>query len=265
MTTFREQLFAGKVAVVTGGGSGINQVIAERLASQGARVVVIGRTQSKLDATVQRIVACGGQAAGYSADVRDYDALASIMTTVRDQFGPIDILVCGAAGNFPAPAAEMSANAFKSVVDIDLLGTFNTCRAAHEYLAMPGASVIMISAPQALQPLPFQSHVSAAKAGVDMLMRTLAVEWGAAGIRVNAVSPGAVAETEGMDRLAPAGPMRDALAKRLPLGRLGRKSDIADVVTFLCSDAASYVTGSVLVCDGGLLVSGAMYGLVRVG
>lgn len=263
MTTFREQLFTGKVAVVTGGGSGINQVIAEQLAAQGARVVVIGRTQSKLDTVAHGIVARGGEAAGYSADVRDSNALVTVMTTVRERFGRIDMLVCGAAGNFPAPASKMSANAFKSVVDIDLLGTFNTCRAAYDHLTIPGASIVMISAPQAFQALPLQSHVSAAKAGVDMLMRSLAVEWGGAGIRVNAVSPGAVAETEGMDRLAPAGPMRDALAKRLPLGRLGTKSDIADIVTFLCSDAASYVTGSVLVCDGGLLASGAMYGLAR--
>jgi len=263
MTTFREQLFQRKVAVVTGGGSGINQVIAEQLAAQGARVVLVGRTQSKLDAVAAGIVQCGGEAVGMSADVREYDALARIMASTRERLGPIDILVCGAAGNFPAPAASMSANAFKSVIDIDLLGTFNTCRAAYDHLTKPGASVINISAPQAFQPLPLQSHVNAAKAGVDMITRTLAVEWGPLGVRVNSVSPGAVADTEGMDRLAPPGPSRDALTKRVPLGRLGAKRDIADMVVFLCSDAAAYVTGTVLVCDGGLTVSGAMYGLVR--
>ncbi len=264
MTTFQENLFTGKVALVTGGGSGINQRIAERLAKQGASVALVGRTQSKLDAVALGITQNGGKAAGYSADVREYDALASIMNRVHEDYGTIDILVCGAAGNFPAPAAKMSANAFKSVVDIDLLGTFNTSRAAYDHLTKPGASIINISAPQSFQPMPFQSHVCAAKAGVDMITRTLAVEWGRDGVRVNSVVPGAVMETEGMDRLAPAGPIRDGLSRQIPLGRLSTKDDIADMVTFLCSNAAQYVTGSVMLCDGGLSVAGVMYGLAAI-
>ena len=184
------------------------------------------------------------------------DALASAIHSACDHFGSIDILVCGAAGNFPAPAAKMSANAFKSVVDIDLLGTFNSCRAVYEYLTKPGACIINISAPQAFQPMALQSHVCAAKAGVDMITRTLAIEWASAGIRVNSIVPGSVAETEGMDRLAPAGPIRDALVKHLPLGRLATKDDIANMAIFLCSDAASYVTGAIMVCDGGMSTAG---------
>jgi NAD(P)-dependent dehydrogenase (short-subunit alcohol dehydrogenase family) len=263
--TFRANLFLGKVALVTGGGSGINQRIAEQLAEYGASVVVVGRTQSKLDAVAAGIIDRGGRAAGYSADVRDYDALARVMGSVHETYGSIDILVCGAAGNFPAPVASMSANAFKSVVDIDLLGTFNTCRTAFEHLTKPGAAVVNISAPQAFQALPFQAHVNAAKAGVNMLTQTLAVEWGPLGIRVNAVVPGAVDNTEGMERLAPVGPIREALTKHLPLGRLATKDDIADFVTFLCSDAARYVTGGIMTCDGGLAVSGALYGLLHAG
>lgn len=255
-TTFRDGLFAGRTALVTGGGSGINQRIAERLAAQGARVALVGRTQSKLDAVADGIRAAGGEAAGFAADVRDYDALSSAIASAADRFGAIGILVCGAAGNFPAPAAAMSANAFKSVVDIDLLGTFNTCRAAYDLLERPGASIVTISAPQAVQAMALQSHVCAAKAGVDLLTRTLAIEWGPAGVRVNAVVPGAVAETEGMDRLAPAGPMREALERDLPLGRLASKDDIADLVTFLCSDAARYVTGAIVPCDGGMTAAG---------
>ncbi|HXC24453.1 MAG TPA: SDR family oxidoreductase [Gemmatimonadaceae bacterium] len=256
MLTFRDHLFQDKVALVTGGGSGINQRIAERLAEQGATIALVGRTQTKLDNVATRITDRGGSAQGFAADVRDYDALASAIGAAHDQFGSIDILVCGAAGNFPAPAAKMSANAFKSVVDIDLLGTFNSCRAAYEHLTKPGASIINISAPQAFQPMAFQSHVCAAKAGVDMITRTLAIEWAQAGIRVNSIVPGSVADTEGMDRLAPAGPIRDALVKHLPLGRLATKDDIANMVIFLCSPAASYVTGAILVCDGGMSTAG---------
>lgn len=261
--TFRDGLFAGRTALVTGGGSGINQRIAERLAEQGARVALVGRTQSKLDAVASGIASRGGESAGFAADVRDYDALASAIGSAVERFGKIGIVVCGAAGNFPAPAAVMSANAFRSVVDIDLLGTFNTCRAALEHLERPGASIVTISAPQAVQAMALQAHVCAAKAGVDMLTRTLAIEWGALGIRVNAVVPGAVADTEGMDRLAPAGPVRDALERELPLGRLATKDDIADTVIFLCSDAARYITAAVVECDGGMTAAGVTIRMPR--
>lgn len=261
--TFRDGLFAGRTALVTGGGSGINQRIAERLAEQGARVALVGRTQSKLDAVASGITSRGGESAGFAADVRDYDALASAIGSAAERFGKIGIVVCGAAGNFPAPAAVMSANAFKSVVDIDLLGSFNTCRAALEHLERPGASIVTISAPQAVQAMALQAHVCAAKAGVDMLTRTLAIEWGALGIRVNAVVPGAVADTEGMDRLAPAGPVRDALERELPLGRLATKDDVADTVIFLCSDAARYITAAVVACDGGMTAAGVTIRMPR--
>ena len=252
MTTFVARMLEGRTAIVTGGGSGINQRIAERLAEQGAKVALVGRTQDKLDAVAGGIIAAGGQAAGFAADVRDYDALARAVTSTHEKFGAIGIVVCGAAGNFPAFANTMSANAFKSVVDIDLLGTFNTCRAAFEHLELPGASIVNISAPQAVQAMMMQAHVCAAKAGVDMLTRSLALEWGPFGVRVNAVIPGAVADTEGMDRLAPPGPVRDAIAKQLPLQRIATKDDIADTVLFLCSDAAKYITGAIIPCDGGM-------------
>ena len=252
MSTFMPRIMEGRVALVTGGGSGINQRIAERLAEQGASVALVGRTQSKLDAVAEGIEAAGGKAAGFAADVRDYDALSRAVVGARERFGALGIVICGAAGNFPALAKSMSANAFKSVIDIDLLGTFNTCRAAFEHLALPGASIVTISAPQAVQAMVMQSHVCAAKAGVDMLTRTLALEWGPLGVRVNGVIPGAVADTEGMDRLAPPGPIREALARQLPLRRVATKDDIADMVIFLCSDAGKYVTGAIIPCDGGM-------------
>jgi len=250
-SAFRERLLQDKTALVTGGGSGINLRIAERFAEHGAKVALIGRTQEKLDAAARGIVDHGGEATGFAADVRNYDALATAIGSARERVGKLDIVVCGAAGNFPVPALGMSANGFKSVVDIDLLGTFNTCRAAYEHLARPGASIVNISAVQAFVPMPMQAHVCAAKAGVDMLTRTLALEWGSDGVRVNSIAPGAVDDTEGMRRLAPTEQVRAAITGKIPLRRFGTKDEIADLALFLCSDAAGFITGAVMVCDGG--------------
>src|SRR5438105_1989422 len=173
MSIFRENLLKGRVAFVTGGGSGIGRRMAERFAQHGAQVVLAGRKQEKLDDAVAAIRAAGGSAEGAPLDVRDYGAVAEALRKTREQFGEIDILLCAAAGNFPAPVTGMSANGFKAIIDIDLLGTFNTCRAAHEFLRKPGASVISISASHAIAPIAGQSHVCAAKAGIELFMKTL--------------------------------------------------------------------------------------------
>ena len=253
---FGSKLLAGKNAVVTGGGSGINLAIARRFAEHGARVALIGRTREKLDAAAAEIANAGGTASGHPADVRDYDALAAAIKSAQELHGDIDIVVCGAAGNFPAPALGMSANGFKAVIDIDLLGTFNTCRAVFEHLKRPGASIINISATQAFTPIPMQSHVCAAKAGVDMLTRCLAIEWGPEGVRVNSIAPGAVDDTEGMRRLAPTPEIRKQLTRSIPLQRFATKDEIADLALFLSSDGASFITGAVVVCDGGQSLAG---------
>jgi NAD(P)-dependent dehydrogenase (short-subunit alcohol dehydrogenase family) len=254
---FRDGILEGKVAFVTGGGSGINFGIAERFARAGAKVALLGRSLEKLEGAVRSLESFGAVALAVPADVRDYGAVSTALRAAHDRLGEIDLLVCGAAGNFPAPALGMSANGFKSVVDIDLLGTFNTCRAAYEFLKKPGASVINISAPQAFLPTAFQAHVCAAKAGVDMITRVLAIEWGGAGVRVNSIAPGPIEDTEGMKRLTPDGSAKDRLSKKLPLQRFGEKSEIADLALFLSTDAARYITGAVIPCDGGQSLVGS--------
>jgi NAD(P)-dependent dehydrogenase (short-subunit alcohol dehydrogenase family) len=185
--------------------------------------------------------------------VRDCAAIQAAVQKTREHFGEIDLVLCAAAGNFPAPAAQMSPNGFKSVVDIDLLGTFNTCRAAYEHMRKPGASVLNISASHAFQPIAYQSHVCAAKAGVDLLTGCLAIEWGPAGVRANCITPGPTDDTEGMRRLAPTEAARDRVIQAIPLRRYGTKDELADLALFLASDLASWVAGQVIAVDGGLL------------
>lgn len=252
---FRESLLRGKTAFITGGGSGINLRIAERFAEHGANLALFGRTQEKLDRAVAAIGS--DRAIGIAGDVRDYAAVESSLRQTHEKFGDIDILLCGAAGNFPAPAIGMSANGFKAVIDIDLLGTFNTCRAAHAFLRKPGAHVLCISATHAFTPIPNQSHVCAAKAGIDILAKTLAIEWSGDGIRVNVISPGPIDDTEGMRRLAPTAEVRERAMRAVPLHRFGSKDEIADLALFLSTDAAAYITGAVCVCDGGQSLLGS--------
>jgi NAD(P)-dependent dehydrogenase (short-subunit alcohol dehydrogenase family) len=248
---FRDSLLKDKVAFITGGSSGIGLRMAERFAEHGAKVVLAGRNSEKLDAAAAAIHSAGGAAETAPLDVRDYQAVEGALGRVHARFGEIDILLCAAAGNFPAPVTGMSANGFKAVVDIDLNGTFNTCRAGFEFLRKPGASILAISASHATTPIAAQAHVCAAKAGVELLIKTLAIEWGPLGIRANCITPGATADTEGMRRLAPTEEARRRVEQSVPLRRYGTKDELADLALFLCSDAASFITGAVYLCDGG--------------
>ncbi|WP_137974989.1 SDR family oxidoreductase [Pseudomonas sp. F(2018)] len=248
---FGSEVLQGQHAFLTGAGSGINLSIAKLFASQGASVSIVGRNLDKAQAAAADINAAGGRAAGFSADVRDIQALTQAMVEACQRFGPINICVAGAAGNFVAKANKLSANGFRTVVDIDLMGTFNTFRTAYDFLRRP-ASLLAISAVQSSLPMFGQAHVCAAKAGVEMLVRSLSVEWAAEGIRCNAIAPGPVDQTEGMSRLAPEGEQSWAqLLQGIPSGRAGRREEIANLALFLASGAASYINGTVVVIDGG--------------
>jgi NAD(P)-dependent dehydrogenase (short-subunit alcohol dehydrogenase family) len=247
----RSDFLAGKVAFVAGASSGINLEIARQFAAHGAKVAILSRSPDKIEAAAKRLRAEGHEILALPGDVRDYARLEAAYAETVAAYGKIDIVLSGAAGNFLAPALGMSANAFKTVIDIDLLGTFNVFRASFEHLNKPGASLITITAGQAVKPMMFQIHACAAKAGVNMVTKCLALEWGPAGVRVNAISPGPIADTEGMARLAPNDQAEAAIKGRIALRDYGTKREIADMALYLASDNARYITGSIFNVDGG--------------
>src|SRR5579875_832566 len=243
--------FTGKSVFVAGGSSGINLGIAAAFAARRARLAIASRSPERVERACTELARHGGKVLGRSADVRDFAAIAAALAAAHEAFGPIDVLVSGAAGNFPAPALGMSANAFKTVVDIDLLGTFNVLRAGYQYLARPGASVINISAPQSYNPMPLQVHACAAKAGLDQVMRVLAMEWGPDGVRVNSIAPGPIAGTVGFERLSGSPEVRQKMEARIPLQRVGTLEDCANLALFLASPLSSWITGALIPVDGG--------------
>lgn len=247
---FVEGILKNHVAFVTGGGTGITGGIARALAEAGASVALVSRKLEHLEPAAEAINNNGGKAIAVAADVRKPEEVEKAIAATVEQFGLIDIVVNGAAGNFLCTAEELSPNGFGTVVDIDLKGTFNVCRAALAQLKQHRGQILNISATLHYIGTPMQLHVSAAKAGVDALTRNLAVEWGRHGIRVNAIAPGPIEDTEGMQRLVPE-PVKDRLRKIVPLGRFGKIADIEKAAVFLCSDAASFINGAVLVVDGG--------------
>lgn len=257
------QPLAGKVAFVAGASGGINLGVALGFAEAGARVALLSRSAERIEAAAEQLRAAGHEAMGHAADVRDFAGIADAMDKTAAQWGPLDIVLSGAAGNFVAAAGDLSANGFKTVVDIDLLGTFNVFRASYPHLRRPGAALIAITAGQAVTPMPNQIHACAAKAGVNMVTKCLALEWGAEGIRVNAIAPGPIAETEGMRRLTPDAEAEAAYKATIPLGSYGEKRDIANLAVFLSSEAARYISGAIIDCDGGsgLTASAAAFGL----
>ena len=253
---FADDLLGGRVALVTGGGTGICRGIALALASAGCGVAILSRKAEHVDPTGADIARTGARSLALAADVRDPAAVDAAVSRAVDALGRLDILVNGAAGNFVCLAEHLSPNGFGTVVDIDLKGTFNVSRAAFTHLKAQGGVILNISATLQLLGTVGQAHASAAKAGVDALTRTLAVEWGPSNIRVNGLAPGPVDGTEGVRRLTtPAS--RQLMLEHSPLGRLTTIDEVAAAALFLCSDAASAITGVTLVIDGGLWLRSA--------
>jgi len=251
-SVFRNDILEGKVAFVTGGGSGICMGITRALMEHGAHAAIVGRKVDRLSAAAKELESSTGRACvAVPCDVRDGAAVEAALRATLDRFGRIDIVVNGAAGNFLAPASQLSYNGFRTVLDIDAMGTFNVSRASFDaYLRDHGGVILNISATLHYGATPLQIHASAAKAAVDSMTRTLAVEWASMGIRVNGIAPGPIDETEGMSRLAP-GDMKQRMIDSIPIKRFGRIDEIASLAVFLCSDAASLIHGTTIVADGG--------------
>lgn len=256
---FADDVLEGKVACVTGGGTGITGGVARAFAEHGAKLAIVSRKEENLQAMKRSIEEKGGECFAIAADVRDYAAVENAIAETVSRYGQIDIVVNGAAGNFLCAADQLSANGFGTVVDIDTKGTFNVCRAAFEELKRSKGQILNISATLHYLATPMQIHVSAAKAGVDAITRNLSVEWGRHGIRVNGIAPGPIEDTEGMRRLLPDA-IKEKITKKIPVGRFGRIRDIENAALFLTSEAASYVNGVTLVVDGGQWLLGTSLG-----
>jgi len=248
---FKPDIFKGKVLFCTGGGSGICRGMTEAVMRHGADAVIVGRKLDRLTQAAKELSQATGQTCiPAQADVREPQALKEAVRKTVEKFGRIDFVICGAAGNFLAPISKLSENAFKTVVSIDTLGTFNTVKATLPHVRASKGSYLHVSTTFHYQGIPYQVHVSAAKAGVDALSNVLAVEEGPHGVRSNVISPGPIAGTEGMDRLSA---VNSSGMRKIPGGRIGDVKDIGNSTIFLFSDAALYVTGQILVVDGGAM------------
>jgi peroxisomal 2,4-dienoyl-CoA reductase len=257
MSVFRDNLYSGKVALITGGATGIGRGIALALAHHGADIAIASRKKENLEAAASEIArSTGRRCLAIVADVRQAEAVGAAVNRIVAELGSLDLLVNNAAGNFFCPSEKLSPNGFGSVIDIDAKGTWNVSRAAYDaWLKEHGGQILNISATLHHGGTPGQAHVAAAKAAVDALTRTLAVEWGPERIRVNAIAPGPIGDTEGVRRLLP-GEAAEKLRAVIPTRRLGSIDDIANLALFVMSDAGANLNGATLVCDGGLSLAG---------
>ncbi|KIK94120.1 hypothetical protein PAXRUDRAFT_828296 [Paxillus rubicundulus Ve08.2h10] len=246
---FRPDIFKGRVLFCTGGGSGICKAMTEGIMRHGASAAIVGRKLDRLTESAKELSQATGQICiPAQADVRQPHQLKEAVAKTIEKFGQIDFVICGAAGNFLAPIDGMSENAFKTVMEIDTMGTFNTIKATLPHLRASRGAYIHVSTTLHYKATPYQVHVSAAKAGIDALSAVLAVEEGPRGVRSNVVAPGPIGNTEGMSRLSN---QAGRTVNSFPLGRIGHLQDVANAAVFLFSDAASYISGQVLPVDGG--------------
>ncbi|WP_406142244.1 SDR family oxidoreductase [Streptomyces sp. NBC_01089] len=252
---------AGRVAVVTGGGSGIGRAIALRYAAAGGTVAVLGRRPDALAETARLAGEYGGTVETASVDVRDADALTAAIDAVAARHGRLDALVNNAAGNFVVPAEDLSPNGWRAVVDIVLNGTFFATRAAAQHMLGAGdGAIVNVIASYAWHGHPGTVHSAAAKGGVLAMTRTLAAEWGARGVRVNCIAPGPT-ETEGAGAaLWPTPEARARVLDSVPAGRLTTPDEVAEAALFLLEERSRYITGTTMVIDGGQWLGRQVYG-----
>ncbi|PKU59714.1 peroxisomal 2,4-dienoyl-CoA reductase-like [Dendrobium catenatum] len=262
-SVFRADVLKGKTALITGGGSGICFEISTQFGKHGAAIAIMGRRRHVLDAAVGTLRSQGIRAIGIEGDVRKSEDAARVIESTIRHFGKLDILVNGAAGNFLASPEDLSPKGFKTVLDIDSVGTYTMCHEALKYLKnggpgkgpSTGGVILNISATLHYRATWYQIHVSAAKAAVDSITRSLALEWGSDyDIRVNGIAPGRIDGTPGMQKLRPK-EVTETGQGLMPLDRSGEKWDIAMAALYLASDAGKFVNGTTLIVDGGYWLS----------
>lgn len=245
----REGSLAGRVALVTGGGTGIGRATAERLAALGARVAVTGRRAELLEQTSAAITESGGECLVLPCDVREPEAPQQLVAAVLAAYGSLDVLVNNAGGQFVKPAEEISLNGFRAVTRLNLDAVWELTRVAAVESMLPnryGKVVSVVLSPR--RGIPGMFHSSAARAAVESMTRTLATEWGSRGVRLTCVAPGTI-DTEGWRGY---GDEVDEVAATIPLGRLGTVAEVAELIAFLASPAGDFVTGTTVVIDGGV-------------
>ncbi|MGH9314325.1 MAG: 2,4-dienoyl-CoA reductase [Vicinamibacterales bacterium] len=250
---FRDDLLKDQVAIITGGGTGIGLAIARRFSALGARVVLASRSEEHLAAGAAAVADDGGEALTISTDVRQPAEVDRLVARAVERFGRVDILINNAAGNFICRAEDLSPNGWNAVVNIVLNGSFYCARAVGRHLIARGSggSIVSILANYVWTGSPGTVHSAAAKAGVLSMTQTLAVEWARHRIRVNAVAPGPIESPGAARQLWSTPGAVERITQTVPLGRWGRPEEVADVVTFLVSPSAGYITGDVITIDGG--------------
>lgn len=261
-SVFRHDAFAGKVIIVTGGGSGIGRCTAHELAALGAQVVITGRKLEKLETVLAEIAADGGQAIGKVCDIRDEIQVKQTIAEVIEQFGKIDGLVNNAGGQFPSALESISLNGFDAVIKNNLHGTFLMMRETYnQWMAKHGGSIVNMAADM-WGGMPGMGHSGAARAGVVNLTQTAAVEWGKSGVRINCIAPGWIMSS-GMDTYKGdfAKFIIPSLSGNVPMKRMGTESEVSSVTCFLLSDAAAFVSGVTIRIDGAASQGTRMYPL----
>jgi len=256
-TVFRDGLFDGQLALVTGGGTGIGLAVARLLGRLGARVVIAARTEDRLERAAASLRSEGVAAHAIPLNIRDETQVAAVFDRIGEEHGLPDLLINNAGGQFSAPSLEISPNGFRAVVDLNLNGTWHMCRAYGERLVAakrPGRIVNIVLCLES--GMPGMAHAGAARAGVVNLTRTLAVEWARYGVTINAIAPGTI-DTEALAQYDAAS-MAEGVAK-LPIPRMGTAHEVAELTAFLLSPAGSYITGALLPLDGGEHLMGASF------
>ncbi|MEZ4595266.1 MAG: SDR family oxidoreductase [Chloroflexota bacterium] len=247
---FRDDLFAGQTIMVTGGGSGIGRATAIELASLGAHVALVGRTGEKLTAVAQEISQLGGEASTFTCNIREEEQVQALFAEVLAARGRLDALVNNAGGQFLSPAEFISKKGFHAVVETNLTGTFLMCREAYSQHFRDHGGVIVNMLMENWRGFPGMAHSAAARAGIENLTKTLAVEWARSGVRINAVAPGLI-ESSGLDNYPDvAKQFIQNVVQDIPFKRMGTESETAAVIVFLLSPGANYISGESVRIDG---------------